>query len=101
MTQELALWLFGATITILVALLGAMWRHSSAVHKDLFDKLAKQEKAHNDFRVEVAKEYVAKEDMEKLGARLEKALADGLHEVTTSLNNLATQFHEHQLEDRR
>lgn len=101
MTQELALWLFGATITILVALLGAMWRHSSEIHKALFAKLGEQERAFNNFRVEVAQKYVTTEVLDKSVARLEKAFVDGLHEVTASLNSLATQFHEHQLEDRR
>lgn len=100
MSTEIILWLFGAVITILGLVLGAMWKHTGIIHKTLFDKVSDQEKAHNDFRVEVAKEYVAKEDMEKLGTRLEKALADGLHEVSTSLANLSQQFHNHQLEDR-
>lgn len=101
MTQELALWLFGAVITILGLVLGAMWRHSSEIHKALFAKMSEQERAFNNFRVEVAQRYVTTEVLDKSVARLEKAFVDGLHEVSTSLNSLATQFHEHQLEDRR
>lgn len=101
MDTEIVLWLFGASITLQVAIIGAIWKHKGDVHKALFDKIAAQEKALNDFRVEVAKEYVTREALKEVGDRLGKAFSDGLHEVSTSLNNLAKEFHEHQLEDRK
>lgn len=101
METETVLWLFGSTITILGLILGAIWRHKSEVHKSLFDRLKALEDKQSKFEVKVAETYVSTANMDKVVERLERVLTNGLHEVSASLNSLATQFHEHQLEDRR
>ena len=96
--MEVLTWALGLICTVLLGVLSAIWKHKNDVHKEIFNRLVAQEQALNEFKIKVAEKYATAEMVKELTAKLEKALVDGLHEVSTSLNKLAEEFHEHQLE---
>lgn len=95
--MEILTWALGLMNAGLIAVLTAMWKHKDATHNAMWQEIKANTKALADFRVEVAEKYVSAKTMEQF----ERRIVHALEEVTTSVNNLARELHEHQLETKR
>jgi hypothetical protein len=94
---QVVLWIFGASQTVTLAAISAMWAHKNKAHDAMWQQIHANARENAALRVHIAEKYVSLETMEKSMGKMEKIVLRALEEVNASLDNLAREFHQHQI----